>query len=67
MMLRLWALGLLVLGVAGCGGFEERATQIQFNSTPRGGHPLFKAFVGAAMAQREAIQQKAGSADKAAA
>jgi len=26
----------------------------EFNSTPRGGHPLFKAFVGAAMAQREA-------------
>ena len=26
----------------------------EFNSTPRGGHPLFKAFVAAAMAQREA-------------
>ncbi len=25
----------------------------EFNSTPRGGHPLFKAFVAAAMAQRE--------------
>jgi CTP synthase len=24
----------------------------EFNSTPRGGHPLFKAFVAAAMAQR---------------
>ena len=37
----------------------------EFNSTPRGGHPLFKAFVGAAMAQREAMQQKAASAEKA--
>jgi CTP synthase len=25
----------------------------EFNSTPRGGHPLFKAFVGAAMAFRD--------------
>ena len=25
----------------------------EFNSTPRGGHPLFKAFVGAAMAYRD--------------
>ncbi|TAG80461.1 MAG: CTP synthetase, partial [Burkholderiales bacterium] len=25
----------------------------EFNSTPRGGHPLFKAFVAAAMAQRK--------------
>ena len=28
----------------------------EFNSTPRGGHPLFKAFVAAAMAQREAVK-----------
>ena len=28
----------------------------EFNPTPRNGHPLFKAFVGAAMAQREARQ-----------
>ncbi|MFO0726658.1 MAG: hypothetical protein U1E65_22920 [Myxococcota bacterium] len=36
MMLRSWVLAapVLALGVAGCGGFEERATQIQFNSTP---------------------------------
>ena len=26
----------------------------EFNSTPRGGHPLFRAFVGAAMAYRDA-------------
>ena len=25
----------------------------EFNSTPRGGHPLFKSFVGAAMAYRD--------------
>ena len=29
----------------------------EFNSTPRGGHPLFKAFVAAAMAQREFTSQ----------
>ncbi|MEO7255948.1 MAG: CTP synthase, partial [Casimicrobium sp.] len=28
----------------------------EFNSTPRGGHPLFKAFVAAAMAQRECVK-----------
>ena len=29
----------------------------EFNSTPRGGHPLFKAFVAAAMAQRKATKR----------
>ncbi|MBL8310037.1 MAG: CTP synthase [Burkholderiales bacterium] len=33
----------------------------EFNSTPRDGHPLFKAFVGAAMAQRDATRQKAAA------
>jgi len=35
----------------------------EFNSTPRGGHPLFKAFVGAAMAYRDAsaLAKKMGS------
>jgi len=28
----------------------------EFNSTPRGGHPLFKAFVAAAMAQRDLVK-----------
>ena len=31
----------------------------EFNSTPRGGHPLFKAFVAAAMAQRELTSKAA--------
>ena len=31
----------------------------EFNSTPRGGHPLFKAFVAAAMAQRELMSRVA--------
>ncbi len=30
----------------------------EFNSTPRGGHPLFKAFVGAAMAYRDVSYKK---------
>ena len=34
----------------------------EFNSTPRGGHPLFKAFVAAAMAQRE-LTSKAHSSE----
>ncbi len=34
----------------------------EFNSTPRGGHPLFKAFVAAAMAQRE-LMSKAHSSE----
>ena len=29
----------------------------EFNSTPRGGHPLFKAFVGAAMVYRDASER----------
>ena len=35
----------------------------EFNSTPRGGHPLFRAFVGAAMAYRDAsaLAKKMGS------
>ncbi len=37
----------------------------EFNSTPRGGHPLFKAFVAAAMAQRELSNRvKAGHANE---
>ncbi len=32
----------------------------EFNSTPRGGHPLFKAFVAAAMAQRDLVNLSKG-------
>ncbi len=35
----------------------------EFNSTPRGGHPLFKAFVAAAMAQREACSNVGSPAE----